>query len=186
MRFWNTLQTTRILHNQSFFFSFSGTPRGPPPILGRKRGTRDPRVSIRPDFLRLFILRKNWFFGFLDSGIASLQWIALNLWKGNSEDSAKSRINANQGSSWENFDLVDTLGLLSRSFSDFNPVDKEATLREKFFSRRVLCSSAGFTFRRDGRCWRIVLDVFVDFQLYYHDILGLLHFNSVCYMYDVI
>ena len=56
----------------------------------------------------------------------------MNLREGNLEDSAKSRINANQGSSWENFDLVDTLGLLSRSFSDFNPVDKEATLRESF------------------------------------------------------
>ena len=64
------------------------------------------------------------------------------------EDSAKSRINANQGSSWENFDLVDTLGVLSRSFADFNPVDKEATLREKFFSRLVLL----LTFETDRTC----------------------------------
>ena len=33
-------QTTRILHNQSFFcFSFSVTPRGTPPISGTKRAT---------------------------------------------------------------------------------------------------------------------------------------------------
>ena len=68
--------------------------------------------------------------------------------KANSEDSAKSRINANQGSSRENFDLVDTLGVLSRSFADFNPVDKEATLREKFFSRLVLL----LTFETDRTC----------------------------------
>ena len=69
--------------------------------------------------------------------MAPLQRIALKPRNGNLEEKGKSRINANQGSSWQNFDLVDTLELLERSFADFNPVDKEATLREKFFSRLV-------------------------------------------------
>ena len=64
--------------------------------------------------------------------MAPLQRIALKPRNGNSEEKGKSRINANQGSSWQNFDLVDTLELLERSFADFNPVDKEATLRGSF------------------------------------------------------
>ena len=55
----------------------------------------------------------------------------------------ESRINANQGSSWQNFDLVDTSELLERSFSDFNPVDREATLRESF-SQAWSCSPLGY------------------------------------------
>ena len=61
----------------------------------------------------------------------------------------KSRINANQGSSWQNFDLVDTSELLERSFSDFNPVDREATLRESFSEGWFSLSPLW-----DIRCWR--------------------------------